>query len=65
MMSAPWRKGLIDLLEKKSDDSEQYSRRNCLLVHGVEEKEQENTDNIVLNVMKEHLDIELSVKDLD
>ena len=65
MMSAPWRKGLIDLLEKKFDDSEQYSRRNCLLVHGVEEKEQENTDNIVLNVMKEHLDIELSVKDLD
>ena len=55
----------IDLLENKSDDSEQYSRRNCLLVHGVEEQEQENTDNIVLNVIKEHLDIELSVKDLD
>ena len=47
----------IDLLEKKSDDSEMYSRRNCLLVHGVEEQEQENTDNIVLNVIKEHLDI--------
>ena len=55
----------IDLLEKKSDDSEQYSRRNCLLVHGVEEQEQENTGNIVLNVIKEHLDIELSVKDFD
>ena len=55
----------IDLLEKKSDDSEQYSRRNCLLVHGVEEQEQENTDNIVLNVIKEHLDIELLVKDFD
>ena len=55
----------IDLLEKKSDDSEQYSRRNCLLVHGVEEQEQENTDNIVLNVIKEHLDIELSVKVFD
>ena len=54
----------IDLLEKKSDDSEQYSRRNCLLVHGVEEQEQENTENIVLNVIKE-LDIELSVKDLN
>ena len=54
----------IDLLEKKSDDSEQNSCRNCLLVHGVEEQEQENTDNIVLNVIKEHLDIELSVKDL-
>ena len=55
----------IDLLEKKSDDSEQYSCRNCLLVHGVEEQEQENTNNIVLNVIKEHLDIELLVKDLD
>ena len=55
----------IDLLENKSDDSEQYSCRNCLLVHRVEEQEQENTDNIVLNVTKEHLDIELLVKDLD
>ena len=36
----------IELLEKKSDDSEQYSRRNCLLVHEVEEQGQENTDNI-------------------
>ena len=32
-------------------------------MHGVEE--QENTDNIVLNVIKEHLDVELSVKDVD
>ena len=63
-MSAPWRKGLI-YLKKKSDDSEQYSCRNCLLVHGVEEQEQESTDNIVLNVIKEHLDIELLVKDGD
>ena len=54
-----------DLLEKKSGDSEQYSCRNCLLVHGVEEQEQENTDNIVLNVIKENLDIKLLVKDLD
>ena len=55
----------INLLETKSDDSEQYFLRNCLLVHGVEEQEQEDTDNIVLNVIKEHLDIELLVKDLD
>ena len=49
---------------KKYDDSEQYSRRNGLLVHGVEEQEQENTDNIILNVLKEHLDRELPAKDL-
>ena len=32
-------------------------------MHEVEE--QENTDNVVLNVIKEHLDVELSVKDVD
>ena len=54
----------IDLLGEKSGDSEQYSGRNRLLVHGVEEQEQQNTGNIVSNVIKEHLDIELSVKNL-
>ena len=55
----------IGLLEKKSDNSEQYSHRNCLIKHGVKEHEQENTDNIVLNVITKHLDIELVIKDLD
>ena len=55
----------IDVLKKKSDDSKQYSRINCLLVHGVKKQDQENTDNIVLNVLKKHLDIEQPVKDLD
>ena len=55
---------MIGLLEKKNSDSEQYSCRNCLLVHGVEEQEQGSIDNIVLNVIEEHLDIELTVKDL-
>ena len=40
----------IDLLKKKSDNSEQFSQKNCLLVHGDEKQEQENTDNIVLNI---------------
>ena len=34
-------------------------------MHGVEEQEQENTNNIVLNVIKEHVDIEFLVKDVD
>ena len=46
-------------------DTEQYSHRHYLLEHGVKEQEQKNTDNIVLNVIKEHLDMELLVKDLD
>lgn len=31
--------------------------------HGVDEQEQENTDDIVLNIIKEHLDLDLMVKD--
>ena len=54
-----------DLFEKKSDDSEQCSRRICLLVQRVEEQEQENTANIILNVIKGHLEIKMLVQDLD
>lgn len=49
---------------KKNHNSEQYFPRNFLLVHRVKEQEQENKD-VVLNVLKEHLHMELSVKYLD
>lgn len=44
---------------------EQYSRRNCLLFHGVAETEDENTDAHVINTVKEHLGITLHANDLD
>ena len=31
-------------LEKKTDDQEQYSRRNCLLIHRLNETKTENMD---------------------
>ena len=40
-----------------SDILTETAHRHCLLIHGIEEQEQENTDNIVLNVLKEHLDM--------
>ena len=46
------------------DELEQYSRRNCLLLHGVQENENENTDDIVLKTMSEELDIEIKENDL-
>ena len=37
----------IDQLLVKCDDSEQYCRRNCLRIHGVEEvKEKESKDDV-------------------
>jgi len=37
----------------------QYSRRNCLLIHGIPYVKGEDTDKVVLNFLKKKLDIEL------
>ena len=52
-------------LEKKSDDQEQYSRRNCLLIHGLMETKTEDTDEIVLAVINNKLNIEMSQMSID
>ena len=59
-----------DILTKKNlmsdvDDLEQYSRRNCLLLYGVQENENENANDIVLKTMSEELDIEIKENDSD
>ena len=61
----------IDILTEKNksltsdvDELEQYSRRNCLLLHGVQENENKNTDDIVLKTMSEELNIEIKENDL-
>ena len=50
---------------KQVDRQEQYSRRNCLLIHGITEGNQENTDDLALEIFREKLDIELTQRDLD
>ena len=52
-------------LEKKSDDQEQYSRRNCLLIHGWTETKTEDTDEMVLDVINNKLNIEMSQISID
>ena len=47
------------------DRQEQYSRRNCLLIHGTTKGNQENTDDQTLEIFREELDIELTQSDLD
>ena len=47
------------------DRQEQYSRRNCLLIHGITEGNQENTDDLALEIFKEKSDIELTQRGLD
>ena len=38
----------IDEMAEKLDRQEQYSRRNCILIHGLAEQWNENTDQLVL-----------------
>ena len=52
-------------ITEQVDRQEQYSRRNCLLIHGITEGNQENTDDLALEIFREKLDIELTQRDLD
>ena len=42
----------IDQLLVKGDDNEQYKRRSCLRIHGVEVKEKESEDDIMSTLEK-------------
>ena len=52
-------------MKKKADVQEQYSRRNCLLIHGLTETKTEDTDEMVLDVINNKLNIELSQISID
>ena len=52
-------------LEESIDAQQQYSRRNCLLLHGIEETKGEDTDNIVLEVLNNDMGLNISKTALD
>ena len=52
-------------MEAQVDQQAQYSRRNCLLFHGIKEEKGEDIDNIIINTVKEEMDIEISPEYLD
>ena len=52
-------------IEQQIDRQEQYSRRNYLLIHGIEERRHEVTDEVVIQTIKSEMDIDLDVKDID
>ena len=49
----------------ETDDLEQYSRRNCLVLHGVNESNEENTNEIIIKTFSEELGVEIKEDDLD
>ena len=47
------------------EDLEQYSRRNCLVLYGANESNDENTNEILIKTFFEELGIEIKEDDLD
>ena len=59
---------LTDKLSRLSvqvDKQEQYSRRSCLLIHGVEENRNEDTDTLSISIINEHLGLDIQPSDID
>ena len=55
----------IEELESKIDSKKQYSRQNCLLIHGIAENEEENTDQQAIDFINDNLDIKIAEIDID
>ena len=52
-------------METQVDQQTQYSRRNCILFHGIKEEKDEDTNSIFINTVKEEMDIEILTNNLD
>ena len=47
-----------------ADRNEQKSRTQCLLIHGVDEKEGENTDELCLNIINQDVKVDITMADI-
>ena len=52
-------------MEKGTDAQKQYSRRYFLLLYGIEETKDEDTDNIIIAVLNNDMDLNISMAALD
>ena len=55
----------MDNITVEMDRQEQYSRRNCLLIHGLPESKNENTDLLAMEVIETKMDIKITDNDID
>ena len=55
----------IESLLDQQDESDQYSRRNCLIFHGINENVNENTDETVIKLCADKLNIVVDSTDID
>ena len=54
----------VETMDMCLDSHGQYSRRNCLLIHGVKENEKEDTDEVVIEFFEKEMKEKLSSNDM-
>ena len=54
----------VKKLKEVNDDYEQRNRNDCLVLHGLPESNAENTDEIVVEQIKEKMGIDISIDDI-
>ena len=55
----------LEVLKNSLDRQQQYSRRNCVLFHGISEQKGEDTDKQALKIIREELGETVKKSDLD
>ena len=55
----------VDDIIAETDRQEQYSRRNCLPIHGIPENKNENTNVLAMEVIDTKMDIKITENDID
>ena len=60
-----WQGAIIRHLMKRDDIQEQYSSRECLLLHGVKENEKEDTDRTFVEAVNKEVGVNISMNDID
>ena len=55
----------IEVLKNSLDRQQKYSRRNCVLIHGIPEQKGEDTDEQALKIIREELGETVDKSDLD
>ena len=55
----------VSNLSEQGGKQKQYSRQNCLLIHGVEENQKYDTDASSINIINEHLGLDIQLSEID
>ena len=55
----------VESLKDSLDRKDQHSRRNWLLIHGLPESRNKNTDELVIDIIKEKLKEETKKSEID